>query len=81
MRLEIVDRPVRLLDRIKARLIALVSGGRTPDVTLTLLHRSQWFGQPFVDTLSRVMRGPSEWSVGERELMAAFVSKQNECRY
>lgn len=81
MRLKSVERPVRLFDRIKSRLIALVSGGRTPDVTAALLHRSQWFGQPFVDVLARVMRGPSEWSVGERELMAAFVSKLNECRY
>lgn len=27
------------------------------------------------------MRGPSHWSVGDRELMAAYVSKQNECRF
>ncbi len=27
------------------------------------------------------MRGPSAWSVGDRELMAAFVSKANECEY
>ena len=27
------------------------------------------------------MRGPSEWSVGDRELMAAFVSKINACEY
>jgi uncharacterized peroxidase-related enzyme len=27
------------------------------------------------------MRGPSTWSVGDRELMAAFVSKMNECQF
>ena len=27
------------------------------------------------------MRGPSAWSVGDRELMAAFVSKMNECPF
>jgi uncharacterized peroxidase-related enzyme len=27
------------------------------------------------------MRGPSAWSVGDRELMAAFVSKANESEY
>jgi uncharacterized peroxidase-related enzyme len=27
------------------------------------------------------MRGPSAWSVGDRELMAAFVSKVNECQF
>jgi alkylhydroperoxidase family enzyme len=27
------------------------------------------------------MRGPSAWSIGDRELMAAFVSKVNECQF
>jgi uncharacterized peroxidase-related enzyme len=27
------------------------------------------------------MHGPSAWSVGDRELMAALVSKVNECEY
>jgi hypothetical protein len=28
-----------------------------------------------------VMRGPSEWTVGERELFAAFTSKLNQCPF
>lgn len=27
------------------------------------------------------MRGPSEWSVGDRELMAAYVSRINQCSF
>jgi len=27
------------------------------------------------------MRGPSAWSVGDRELMAAFVAKTNQCEF
>jgi AhpD family alkylhydroperoxidase len=27
------------------------------------------------------MRGPSAWSVGDRRLMAAYVSKMNECEF
>jgi AhpD family alkylhydroperoxidase len=27
------------------------------------------------------MRGPSAWSVGDRELMAAFVAKSNQCEF
>jgi hypothetical protein len=27
------------------------------------------------------LRGPSEWSVGERELFAAYTSKLNHCRF
>jgi hypothetical protein len=26
-----------------------------------------------------VMRGPSQWSVGEREIFAAYVSQLNQC--
>jgi len=28
-----------------------------------------------------VMRGPSAWSIADRELMATFVSKTNECEF
>jgi len=27
------------------------------------------------------MRGPSAWTVGERELFAAFVSRLNQCLF
>jgi hypothetical protein len=27
------------------------------------------------------MRGPSQWSVGERELFAAFTSRLNQCLF
>jgi hypothetical protein len=31
------------------------------------------------DWTQAVLRGPSPWSVGERELFAAFTSKLNQC--
>jgi hypothetical protein len=33
------------------------------------------------DVFQQVMRGPSAWSVADRELMAAFVSKTNACEF
>ncbi len=51
------------------------------DVVRTLGYRSELFGAPFSHALQDVMRGPSEWSVGERELFAAFVSAQNQCPF
>jgi len=28
-----------------------------------------------------ILRGPSGWSIGDRELMAAFVSRTNACEF
>jgi hypothetical protein len=49
------------------------------DVRNVLAHRPELFGEPFSRALQEVMRGPSAWSVGERELFAAFVSARNQC--
>ena len=39
-------------------------------------------GQPLsTEELERAMRGPSEWSFGERELFAGFVSLLNQCHF
>jgi hypothetical protein len=51
------------------------------DVVLVLGYRAELFGQPFSEALQEIMRGPSEWSVAERELFAAFVSAQNQCPF
>ena len=51
------------------------------DVVRTMSYRPELFGRPFSAALQRVMRGESEWSVGERELFAAFVSCQNQCPF
>lgn len=50
-------------------------------VVKTLLYRSELFGGPFSETLDVVMRGPSEWSAGERELFAGFASHLNQCLF
>ena len=36
---------------------------------------------PILDLCETVMRGPSAFTVAERELIAAYVSKTNECGY
>jgi hypothetical protein len=50
-------------------------------VVKTLLYRPDRFGGPFSEELDAVMRGPSEWSAGERELFAAFASHLNRCLF
>ncbi len=73
MRLAVVDAGA---DELREHL------GREPSGVLRTLHyRPESFGRPFSDALDAAMRGPSDWSAGERELFAAFVSSLNQCPF
>jgi uncharacterized peroxidase-related enzyme len=63
------------------KLEQFLKGRPEPDVVRVLSYRHEMFGTPFSICLEDVMRGPSEWSVGERELFAAFVSRKNQCPF
>ncbi|MEZ4400755.1 MAG: hypothetical protein R3B06_12090 [Kofleriaceae bacterium] len=80
MRLPAIERG-GLSDRLLYGVIRLASGHRAPDVIRTLRFRRHLFGRPMNDVFQRVMRGPSAWSIGERELFATWVSKKNECEF
>ncbi|MEW5742399.1 MAG: hypothetical protein AB1938_26010 [Myxococcota bacterium] len=71
----------RLKERVVLGLMRLLTGRPAPDVVRTLLYRRDFWGDRYNDLLQPVMRGPSDWSVGERELFAAFVSNLNRCRF
>ena len=55
--------------------------GYVSDISLAVRYRPELFGQPFGELLQDVMKGPSDWTEGERELFAAFVSAQNQCPF
>lgn len=78
MRLKCLDEGHALAERLKLAFIGLV-GGKPPDVVKMLLYRPRYFGDPFSDLLHDVMRGPSRWTVAERELFAAYTSQLNHC--
>ncbi len=66
------------------RLAVVDNGSAPPDalgVVKTLLYRPELFGRPFSAALDVVMRGPSDWSAGERELFAAFTSLLRQCPF
>jgi hypothetical protein len=81
MRLAAVERGDGLGSRLLYAFVRLVSGHRAPDVVRTLRYKRHLFGAPHSAHTQAVMRGPSEWSVGERELFAAFVSRLNLCDF
>lgn len=81
MRLAVLDSGHTLRKKALFVLIRLVSRHPVPDVVKTLTYRGEFFGDPMGKVFQAAMRGPSEWSIGERELMAAYVSKTNECEF
>lgn len=81
MRLGNVERGEGLKHRLLYGFVRLVSGHRMPDVVRTMSYRPAFLGTPHTAHTAAVMRGPSEWTVAEREIFAAYVSRVNECRF
>ncbi|MFQ5920086.1 MAG: peroxidase-related enzyme [Thermoplasmata archaeon] len=80
MRLDNLEHGHGLKQRVLLRVIRLASGGEESglDLVKMMLYRAGYFGRSFSHLMQEVMRGPSDWSVGERELLAAFTSKVNQ---
>jgi hypothetical protein len=77
---------LRILDsghgRFHGLLLAVIrraSREEPPDVVKLLHYRPAFFGRVFSDLVHDALRGPSPWSVGERELFAALTSRLNQC--
>ena len=66
---------------MRLRAIAETETERDFDVVRAHVYGADLFGRAFAGCLQEAMRGPSEWSVGERELFATFVSAQNQCPF
>lgn len=81
MRLAAVRRGNRWPNRLLLRLVEKMARMKLPDVMRTMNYRSGFFGGPYTALLHPLMRGPSEWTVGERELLAAYTSYLNQCPF
>lgn len=81
MRLPDIERGDSLRSRTLIRIISAVSGIRLPDAARVAFYHRGFVGPTFGAWTQAVMRGPSEWSVGERELMAAMVAHWNSCTF
>jgi len=81
MRLRILDSGHGVGTRALFALIRTVSRQPVLDVVKLVKYRGDFYGEPMQRVTQEVMRGPSTWSVGDRELMAAFVAKTNQCEF
>jgi hypothetical protein len=81
MRLAIVDEGHASAEAAMVAAIRERTGSEPLGVIKTLLYRPELFGEPFSEALDTAMRGPSEWSAGERELFAGFTSLLNQCPF
>jgi uncharacterized peroxidase-related enzyme len=81
MRLPEIERGDGFANRLLIRFISLVSGMRLPDAARVAFYHKDFLGAPLGAWTQAAMRGPSPWSVAERELMACMVAKWNACAF
>jgi uncharacterized peroxidase-related enzyme len=62
-------------------LIRMFSRQPVPDAAKLVFYRPDFYGSLAKKFTHAAMRGPSAWSVGDRELMAAYVSQVNESAF
>jgi len=81
VRLDVVDHGHAPAEAETLQRIREARGVEPVGVLKTLYYRPELFGRPFSTALDLAMRGPSDWSAGERELFAGFVSSLNQCPF
>ena len=81
MRLAVVDDGHAPSEAAMLETIRQHTGAEPLGVIKTLLYRPELFGELFSEALDVAMRGPSEWSPGERELFAGFTSLLRQCPF
>jgi alkylhydroperoxidase family enzyme len=81
MRLRILDSGHDFGTKALFALIRTVSRQPVLDVIKLVKYRADFYGRPMGTVTQDAMRGPSTWSVGDRELMAAFVAKTNHSEF
>jgi AhpD family alkylhydroperoxidase len=81
MRLGILNDGYGFGTKLLFSLIRLFSRQPVPDAARLTFYRPDFYGSYSKVLTHEAMRGPSAWPVAERELMAAYVSKVNDCPF
>jgi AhpD family alkylhydroperoxidase len=58
-----------------------LTSGDAPDVVRMLLYRPEFFARPLLALTVEAMRGPSYWTLGEREELARRVAERHRCAF
>jgi AhpD family alkylhydroperoxidase len=77
MRLDVLNRGYGPGTKVLFVLIRLFSGHPVPDAARIVFYRPDFYGNYAKAFTHAAMRGPSAWSVADRELMAAYVANLN----
>ena len=81
MRLKRVEQGHSGPRKLMLKAASLVLGADPYDVVKMLMYRPDFLAGKFNPLCQDIMRGASSWSVGERELFAAFVSRTSRCLF
>ena len=81
MRLREVEKGDGFFNHLLISFISMASGMRLPDAARIVMYHQDFYGKPMTSWTHAAMRGESNWSVGERELIAAMVAKWNRCPF
>ncbi len=81
MRLDVLNHGYSPGTKLLFAVIRLFSRHPVPDAARLVFYRPDFYGSRAKEFTHEAMRGPSAWSVGDRELMAAYVSKVNESAF
>ncbi|MGH9184767.1 MAG: hypothetical protein ACRD0U_02955 [Acidimicrobiales bacterium] len=80
MRLEVLHTGHRPIQRLLSRPMRQPNGS-LPGPVAVMSYRRALHGKYFSKAFQECMRKKKHWTIGDVELFASFVSKQNECVY
>lgn len=81
MRLGILDHGHGFGSKLLFAIIRTATRQPVLDIIKLVRYRADFYGKPASKVTHEAMRGPSAWSVGDRELMAAIVAQTNESAF
>ena len=80
MRLRVLEHGHHGRSRLFVWMLRRLGAGEV-DIPKLMHHRPDFFGREASRVIHEILRGPSSWTVAERELFAAYTSRLNQCPF